>query len=166
MKNNDAMAIKHSSNSFHTGLFKVEVRASNAFSASDVDVDLEKILEACQNYSDFSADELGNMVCWMESNNNNLCTDETCFLDKMINMCVCACCWLSFYLQTDDTSDDSPNLKISAAPETVINSAHSVTLTVNGMESLPSEGLVFAWRCSKYNKSLTTDILIESNRTS
>ncbi|XP_053283068.1 polycystic kidney disease protein 1-like 2 [Pleuronectes platessa] len=92
------------------GLFKVEVRAVNAFSVSDVDVDLEKILEACQNYSDFSPDELGNM--------------------------------------TDDTSGaDSPNLKITAAPASVINYANIVTLTVNGTESLPSKGLTFAWRC-------------------
>ncbi|KAF3686447.1 Polycystic kidney disease protein 1-like 2 PC1-like 2 protein Polycystin-1L2 Precursor [Channa argus] len=41
-------------------LLKVNVRAMNAFSASDVDVDLENILEACQNYSDLSPDDHGN----------------------------------------------------------------------------------------------------------
>ena len=34
----------------------------NAFSSSDVDVNLEKILEACQNYSDH-LDDYGNTVC-------------------------------------------------------------------------------------------------------
>ncbi|XP_019954244.2 polycystin-1-like protein 2 isoform X2 [Paralichthys olivaceus] len=92
------------------GLFKVKIRAVNALSTSDVDVDLEKILEACQNYSDFSPEEHGNT--------------------------------------TDDTSvDDSPDLEITAAPDTLTNYAHSVTLTVNGTESIPSEGLAFAWRC-------------------
>ncbi|XP_039983123.1 polycystic kidney disease protein 1-like 2 [Xiphias gladius] len=47
------------------GLLKVKVQAMNAFSAFDVDVDLENILEACQNYSDFSPDEHGNTVCNM-----------------------------------------------------------------------------------------------------
>lgn len=39
------------------------LRAVNAFSASDVDVDLEDILRSCQNQSDFSADVPGNSVC-------------------------------------------------------------------------------------------------------
>ncbi|XP_026234452.1 polycystic kidney disease protein 1-like 2 [Anabas testudineus] len=45
------------------GLLKVSVRATNAVSASDVDVDLENILETCRNYSDFSPDghKTGNM---------------------------------------------------------------------------------------------------------
>ncbi|XP_040019356.2 polycystin-1-like protein 2 [Gasterosteus aculeatus] len=38
------------------GPLKVTLRAVNAFSASDVDVDLEDILRSCQNQSDFSAD--------------------------------------------------------------------------------------------------------------
>ncbi|XP_044057560.1 polycystic kidney disease protein 1-like 2 isoform X2 [Siniperca chuatsi] len=42
------------------GLLKVKVRAMNAFSNSDVDVDLDNILQACQNYSDHSPDEHGN----------------------------------------------------------------------------------------------------------
>lgn len=48
--------------SFGKGLLKVSVRAMNAFSASDVDVDLENILEACQNYSNVSPDKHGNKV--------------------------------------------------------------------------------------------------------
>ncbi|XP_076743594.1 polycystin-1-like protein 2 [Maylandia zebra] len=36
------------------GSLQVNVRATNGLSSSDVDVDLDKILEACQNYSDFS----------------------------------------------------------------------------------------------------------------
>ncbi len=45
------------------GLFQVTVRAVNAFSASDVDVDLENILQTCQNYSDGSLDEYVDTVC-------------------------------------------------------------------------------------------------------
>lgn len=50
-------------NCFAKGLFKVNVQAMNAFSASDVDVDLENILQACQNYSDGSLDEYEDNVC-------------------------------------------------------------------------------------------------------
>lgn len=58
------------------GLLKVNVRAMNAVSASDVDVDLENILQACQNYSDRSLDEYGNTVCrGLASNNHDLCTN-------------------------------------------------------------------------------------------
>ncbi|XP_042266661.1 polycystic kidney disease protein 1-like 2 [Thunnus maccoyii] len=42
------------------GLLRVKVQAMNALSASDVDVDLENILQACRNYSDFSSEEHGN----------------------------------------------------------------------------------------------------------
>ncbi|XP_029281679.1 polycystic kidney disease protein 1-like 2 [Cottoperca gobio] len=42
------------------GLLKVNVEAVNAFSTSDVDVDLENILQACQNYTDLSPDKHEN----------------------------------------------------------------------------------------------------------
>ncbi|XP_017296853.3 polycystic kidney disease protein 1-like 2 [Kryptolebias marmoratus] len=42
------------------GLLSVKVQAVNAFSSSHVDVDLEKILQACQNYSDSSGSQDGN----------------------------------------------------------------------------------------------------------
>ncbi|XP_028258061.1 polycystic kidney disease protein 1-like 2 [Parambassis ranga] len=42
------------------GLLNVKVQTMNTFSTSDVDVDLEAILEACQNLSDFSAVQHGN----------------------------------------------------------------------------------------------------------
>ncbi|XP_071766137.2 polycystin-1-like protein 2 [Centroberyx gerrardi] len=42
------------------GPLNVKLRAMNVFSAVDVDVDLETILHACQNYSDFSLDDHGN----------------------------------------------------------------------------------------------------------
>ncbi|XP_075878911.1 polycystin-1-like protein 2 [Nelusetta ayraudi] len=42
------------------GLFKVTVRAMNSISASDVDVDLKNILQACQNYSDLSLEDEAN----------------------------------------------------------------------------------------------------------
>lgn len=61
--------------SFGKGLLKVKIRAMNAFSASDLDVDLENILRACQNYSDRSPDEHGDTVCRRSaSNNNDQCT--------------------------------------------------------------------------------------------
>ncbi|XP_042342348.1 polycystic kidney disease protein 1-like 2 [Plectropomus leopardus] len=44
------------------GPLKVKVRAVNAFSASEVGVDLEGILLACQNNSDFSTDGRENMT--------------------------------------------------------------------------------------------------------
>lgn len=47
---------------FDKGLLKVNVRAMNALSASDADVDLRGILLACQNYSDHLL-ESGNTVC-------------------------------------------------------------------------------------------------------
>ncbi|XP_035483332.2 polycystic kidney disease protein 1-like 2 isoform X1 [Scophthalmus maximus] len=92
------------------GLFKVKVRAVNALSASDVDVDLENILRACQNYSDFSPVEHGNTT-------------------------------------GDMSVDNSTDLKIIATPDTLINYTQSVTLRVNGTESLPSKGLAFEWKC-------------------
>lgn len=49
-------------NCFGKGLLKVNIRAMNTISASDVDVNLEKILQTCQNYSDNSLDEYGNTV--------------------------------------------------------------------------------------------------------
>lgn len=45
------------------GLFKVNVRAMNSISATDVDVDLRNILNACQNYSDLLLEEEANTVC-------------------------------------------------------------------------------------------------------
>ncbi|XP_041634961.1 polycystic kidney disease protein 1-like 2 [Cheilinus undulatus] len=42
------------------GLFEVNVRAINALSALDLDVDLEKILQVCQNYSELSPDDHGD----------------------------------------------------------------------------------------------------------
>jgi len=46
-----------------TGFFTLKVRAMNDLSTSDVDVDLEKILQACQNYSDSPTSPDGNIVC-------------------------------------------------------------------------------------------------------
>ena len=55
------------------------------------------------------------------------------------------------------SDDDSYDLKINATPETLVDYNQSVTLTVNGSDSLPSEGLTFKWECSKYNNCLTTE---------
>ena len=41
----------------------MNVRATNALSASNMDVDLTRILLACQNYSHHLLDESGNTVC-------------------------------------------------------------------------------------------------------
>ena len=49
-------------NYFAEGLLKVKVRAMNAFSDSDVDVDLENIVRACLNYSDSTPDKQVNGV--------------------------------------------------------------------------------------------------------
>ncbi|XP_051235467.1 polycystic kidney disease protein 1-like 2 isoform X2 [Dicentrarchus labrax] len=53
------------------GLLKVNVQALNAFSASDVDVDLENILQACQNYSDRSSNEHGDTTDNMNVEDSN-----------------------------------------------------------------------------------------------
>ncbi|XP_076592785.1 polycystin-1-like protein 2 [Chaetodon auriga] len=54
------------------GLLKVKVRAVNAFSASDVDVDLENVLQACHNYSDHSLDEYGDRTGNMSVDDSDL----------------------------------------------------------------------------------------------
>ncbi|XP_068452137.1 polycystin-1-like protein 2 [Clinocottus analis] len=89
------------------GPLKVTLQAVNALSASEVDVDLENILRACQNHSDFSPDKHGNT--------------------------------------TGSVSVD--NLKITATPDTLVDSTQSVTLSVTGTESLASKGLTFEWKC-------------------
>lgn len=50
-------------NCFGEGLSKVKVRAMNAFTASDVDVHLEDILQACLNFSGQSLDDYEDTVC-------------------------------------------------------------------------------------------------------
>ncbi|XP_026176225.1 polycystic kidney disease protein 1-like 2 [Mastacembelus armatus] len=90
------------------GSLKVTVRAINAFSDSDVDVDIESILKACQNYSDL---EQGNTM-------------------------------------SDMSVYNSTHLKIIAAPDTLVDYNQSVTLRVSGIESLPSKGFTFEWRCN------------------
>lgn len=40
----------------------MNIQAMNALTSSDVDVDLRNILQACQNYSDYSRDESENTV--------------------------------------------------------------------------------------------------------
>ncbi|XP_058485671.1 polycystin-1-like protein 2 [Solea solea] len=80
------------------GLVKIQVRAMNAFSASDVDVDLENILEACQNHSAH---------------------------------------------EHENTAD----VRIIAAPDSLSDYSHSVTLRAAGTEALPNTGLAFEWKC-------------------
>ncbi len=59
---------------------------------------------------------------------------------------------LFFYLQTGNIStDDAVKLKIITAPDTLVDYTQSVTLSAAGTESLPSKGLTFEWKCSKYN---------------
>lgn len=41
----------------------MNIRATNALSASDADVDLRDILQACRNTSDHLLEESGNTVC-------------------------------------------------------------------------------------------------------
>ncbi len=45
--------------------------------------------------------------------------------------------------------DDSVDLKIVAAPDTLVDYTHSVTLSATGTESLHSKELTFEWKCSK-----------------
>eukprot|EP00066_Takifugu_rubripes_P019390 XP_011608656.1 PREDICTED: polycystic kidney disease protein 1-like 3 [Takifugu rubripes] len=90
------------------GLLKVNVRAMNALSAFDVDVDLSKILHACQNYSDHSLDESGNSTIGNMSINN---------------------------------------VKIIAAPDTLMDNSQSVSLNVTGPDLSPENGLTFEWKC-------------------
>lgn len=53
--------------------------------------------------------------------------------------------------------DDSADLKIIATPDTLVDNTRSVTLSVTGHELLPSKGLIFEWKCSKYNNEFTTE---------
>lgn len=46
-----------------TGLLKVLIRATNAFSSSDVEVDLEEVLQVCQNHSETFLSQNGEKVC-------------------------------------------------------------------------------------------------------
>lgn len=73
---------------FGEGLLKVKVRAVNAFSTSDVDVDLKNILQACQNYSDRSPDDYDNTVCiqWAWSVHT--------FISTNIKSSMCTCLFL------------------------------------------------------------------------
>lgn len=52
--------------------------------------------------------------------------------------------------------NDSTDLKIIATPDILIEYSQTVKLTASGTESLPSKGLTFEWKCSKYNNSQTT----------
>lgn len=65
-------------NVFGKGLLKVNVRATNALSAADVDVDLQKVLEACHNSSDSSPHQHGNVVGRILQSSNN---------DTMLTLC-------------------------------------------------------------------------------
>ena len=53
--------------------------------------------------------------------------------------------------------DDSHDFKINATPKTLVDYTQNVTLTVTANDSLPSKGLTFEWKCSKYNNYLTTE---------
>lgn len=134
----------------------------NAFFASDADVDLENILQACQNYSDHSPDEHGNTVCRrLASHNSSLFTSEMYFDIKLL-ICtgddLVTAQLICLHLQTGNMSVyDSSGFKIIATPDTVVDYTQSVTLSVTGTESLPSKGLTFEWKCSKYNYEFTTE---------
>lgn len=70
----------------------------------------------------------------------------------------------SLYQQTDDMSvDNSTDLKVIATPNALADYTHNVTLNVTGTESLPSKGLSFEWKCSKYSTSLTSSHQLNHN---
>ncbi|KAK5935294.1 hypothetical protein CgunFtcFv8_020669 [Champsocephalus gunnari] len=109
------------------GLLKVKVRAMNAFSESNVEVDLENIVRACLNYSDSTPDK-------QENGTGSVSTND---------------------------------LKITAAPDTVVDYSQSVTLSATGTESLSSKGLTFEWKCKGNckckNKTKDETHVIEKN---
>lgn len=90
-------------NSFGKGLLKVKVRAMNDISVSDVDVDLENILQACRNYSDRSPDEHGNTVSRRLNYNNNFSNVFRLTLNyKYVQVLACLCCvTVTWFASTD-----------------------------------------------------------------
>ncbi|XP_054473206.1 polycystic kidney disease protein 1-like 2 [Anoplopoma fimbria] len=63
------------------GPLRVTLRAVNDLSASDVDVDLENILLACQNLSDFSPDKDGNTTGSVSIDNLNITATPDTLVD-------------------------------------------------------------------------------------
>lgn len=125
----------------------MNVRAINAFSAADVNVNMKNILKACQNYSDHSLDEYQNTV----RNQHQQSIHLKLYKPTMIS-------FFFFHLQTGNISvDESIKVKISATPDTLVDNSQSVTLSVTQTELLPSSGLKFEWDCRKYSNELTSD---------
>ncbi|KAM9860546.1 polycystin-1-like protein 2 [Aulostomus maculatus] len=110
------------------GSLKVNVRAVNTFSASDLDVDLERIGQACQNYSK------NTVFCAVQVSNSTSTI-------------------IHFYFHLQSRSYD---LKISATPDPLADYTQNVTMRINGSESLPSKGLFFKWSCEGHCKCRNT----------
>jgi len=53
---------------------------------------------------------------------------------------------------------DATDLKITASPENVVDHTQNVTLKLTGVESFPSNGNAFEWKCSKSNNDLLTTV--------
>lgn len=45
------------------------------------------------------------------------------------------------------------NMKIIAAPDTLMDNSQSVSLNVTGPDLSPEKGLTFEWKCRKYSNS-------------
>lgn len=55
------------------------------------------------------------------------------------------------------------NMKIIAAPGTLMDNSQSVSLNVTGPDLLPEKGLTFEWKCRKYSKFDYSNMTINSN---
>lgn len=118
-----------------TGLLAVKVEAVNVFSISHVDVDLKKMLQACQNYSVSQDGHSARVANVWERVMSAATTEQLCF-------CV----------QKDAMTAGSSDLKIHASPDSLVDWTQRVTLTGLGVDSLHSkQGLDFEWKCSKLN---------------
>ena len=67
--------------------------------------------------------------------------------------------FVCFNLQSGNLSvGDSSRLKITSSPDTLDGDTQSVTLRVNETESLPGKGLIYEWKCRKYNDAITEHV--------
>lgn len=135
------------------GLFKVNVRAMNSISASDFDVDLKNILRACQNYSDLLPEEEANTVCTKVTFNKSILRAYFCNNNSFTKK-------FAVTPQTADMSvEESVHLKLTATPEMLFDNSHTVTLHVHGTDSLPSNRLIYEWKCRECNCTTVTTML-------
>ena len=147
----------------------MNIKATNLFSAVEVDVDLRSLIKVCRNNSDCWVDDHGDAVCSPFFYHTLTCPLVS--LKQLLQLYVftaCHICLLSNNLQliykvvlvdTDlvfnfksgiGTTPSSYQLDISATPDPAVDHAQSVQLTGTGADALLSkQGMAFKWSCGK-----------------